>query len=60
VDKLERWDCFLFDPQEVVIVIDNNMLAFLLVACFHLERHDFGFFVPEDGDLLFREFGFGQ
>ena len=44
----------------MVIVIDDDVLAFLLVTGFHLERHDFGFFVPEDGDLLIREFGFSE
>lgn len=60
MDEFQGWDGFLFDPEEVVIVIDHDVLAFFLVPGFHLEGHDFGFFVPEDGDLLFGECGFGQ
>ncbi len=60
VDEFQRWNGFLFNPQKVVIVIYDNVFAFLLIASFHLKGHDFGFFVPEDGDLLIREFRFGQ
>lgn len=60
VDELEWGDGFLLNPYKVIVIIDNDMFALLLVPCFHLKGHDFGFLVPEYSDLLLGKFRFAQ
>jgi hypothetical protein len=60
VDDFKRWNGFFLDPEEMVIVIDNNVFAFFLIAGFHFVGHDFRFFVPKYRDLFFWEGGIGQ
>ena len=60
VDDFKRWDGLFLNPEEVVIVINNNVFAFFLVTGFHFVRHDFRLFVPKDRDLFFWEGGIAQ
>jgi len=56
VDQFKGWDGFLLNPHEVVVIINDDVLEFLLISGFHLERHDFGFLVPKYCNLVLAEF----
>lgn len=58
--EFQGGDSFFLDVNEMVIIIDNDMFAFLFVTSFHFERHDFGLFIPKDRNLFIREFRLGQ
>ena len=52
VNKLQRGNSFFFNVYKMIFVIDDNMFTFLLIICFHFERHNFRLLGPEYRQLL--------
>jgi hypothetical protein len=57
MNELQRRNCFLFNKDKMVVIIDDDMLKSFLFVCFHFILHDFWFFVPKYCDLVFAKLG---